>query len=122
MSETIVFSMKAIKYVSFVTLLTLLVGCATTFRPWKLTEIQEGMDRAQVTEILGEPDSIEVKEGSEFLYYSYRENNNIAPADSDFRAYDADRAMRDLQIQSSFKEYQYVVKMAEGKVQTYKEL
>ena len=114
--------MKAVKYSLLATLLALLAGCATTFRPWKLSEIKEGMDRAQVTEVLGEPDSIEMKNNAEFLYYSYRENYNAPSANSDFRAYDANREFRELQIQSSFNEYKYVVKMVDGKVQTYKEL
>jgi len=122
MSETILFGMKTIKYISFISLLVLLAGCATTFRPWKLSEVQEGMNRAQVVELLGEPDSVEMKDGAEYLYYSYRENNNLAPANSDFRAYDADRALRELQIQSSFNEYKYTVKMVDGKMQSYKEL
>ena len=111
--------MKVIKYSLIV---ALLAGCSTTFRPWNLSEIKEGMDRAQVTEVLGEPDSIEMKNNAEFLYYSYREDNNVSPADSDFQAYDANRELRELQIQSRFKEYKYVVKMVDGKVQTYKEL
>ena len=122
MSETMLFGMKTIKYVSLIALLALLAGCATTFRPWKLSEVQEGMDRNQVTEILGEPDSVEVKDDTEYLYYSYRENINPAPADSDFRAYDADRALREPLILSSFEEYKYAVKLVDGKVQTYKEL
>ena len=116
------FSMKTINYVSFIALLALLAGCATTFRPWKLSEVQEGMNKAQVVEILGEPDSVEMKDGAEYLYYSYRENSNLAPANSDFRAYDADRALRELQIQSSFDEHKYTVKVVDGKMQSYKEL
>ena len=114
--------MKAINYVSFIALLALLAGCATPFRPWKLSEVQEGMNRAQVVELLGEPDSVEMKDGAEYFYYSYRENNNLAPANSDVRADDADRALRELQIQSSFNEYKYTVKMVDGKMQSYKEL
>lgn len=114
--------MKLIKYSAFVVVLALLVGCATTFRPWRLSEIEEGMDRAQVVSILGEPDSIEMKEGAELLYYSYSENHNPAPADTDVRSYDATREFREQQLKRSLKEYNYAVKLVDGKVQNYKEL
>ena len=114
--------MKAIKYIPLMVALGLLVGCATTFRPWKLSEIQEGMEKAQVVGILGEPDSVETKEGEELLYYAYSEGYNPAPADADIRAYDANREFREQQLQRSLKEYKYIVTLVDGKVQTYKEI
>jgi outer membrane protein assembly factor BamE (lipoprotein component of BamABCDE complex) len=115
-------SMKTMEHVLLIALLALLAGCTTTFRPWKLSEIQEGMNRAQVVELLGEPDSVEMKDDSEFLHYSYRENINSAATIDDIRMHDADGALQEQQIQTSFKEYKYVVKMVDSKVQTYKEL
>ncbi len=114
--------MKAIKYIPLMVALGLLVGCATTFRPWKLSEIQEGMEKAQVVGILGEPDSVETKDGEELLYYTYSEGYNPAPSDADIRAYDANREFREQQLQRSLKEYKYIVTLVDGKVQTYKEI
>ncbi len=114
--------MKAIKCVVVVVALALLVGCATTFRPWKLSEVEEGMDRAQVVHILGEPDSVETKNGAEFLYYSYSEDYNPPLTDDSIQAYDTNRHIREQHIKQSLKKYRYVVKLVDGKVQSYKEL
>lgn len=107
------------KHTAAVVALVLLSGCATTFRPWKLSEVEEGMDRAQVVHILGEPDLVETKNGAEYLHYSYREDYNppltIDPTD-------APAANRGLQSQQRLKEYKYAVKLVDGKVQDYKEL
>lgn len=115
-------SMKTIKYLLPVVVLGLLFGCATTFRPWKLSEIKEGMDKPQVIKVLGEPDAEETKDGVESLYYSYRENYNPSPAADSIRSREASRELRDQQIKQSLKKYSYVVKLVNGKVQTYKEL
>ncbi len=116
-------SMKIIKHISLVTLLALLAGCATTFRPWKLSEVQEGMDKAQVVKILGEPDSVETKEGAELLHYAYSEDYNPTPASADVQPSNAATlSLRDQEIKKSLKEYKYVVKLVDGKVQTYKEI
>jgi len=103
--------MKTTKYISLA-LIALLVGCATTFRPWEFSEVKEGMDRAQVVKIIGEPDRVESKAGSETLYYSYHE------------AYDptSDDGMRDSQVKRSMKTRNYEVKIVDGKVQTAKEV
>lgn len=115
--------MKPLNYISFAAVLVLLVGCATTFRPWKLSEVQEGMDKSQVVKILGEPDSVEMKEGAEFLHYAYSEDYNPTPASADIQPSDAVAlSLRDQEIKKSFKEYRYVVKLVDGKVQTYKEI
>jgi len=103
--------------------LVLLAGCATTFRPWKLSEVEEGMDRAHVVGILGEPDSAEMKDGAEFLYYSYREDYNPTSSDGiNIRSDGPDQKLRDQQVKNSLKEYHYSVKLVNGKVQNYKEL
>ncbi len=115
-------NMKSMKHIALVASLALLAGCATTFRPWLLSEIEEGMDRAQVVHILGEPDFVEMKNGAEFLHYSYSENHNPPLADDSIQAYEANRRLREQRIRRSFKEYRYAVKLAEGKVQSYKEL
>lgn len=114
--------MKIIKHIPLIVALGLLVGCATTFRPWRLSEIQEGMGKAQVVKILGNPDSIETKNGAEFLYYTYSENHNPAPSDFDTRISDVSKNLQDRRFEKSFKEYKFVVILTDGKVQTYKEL
>ncbi len=117
------FHMKTVKYGAWVMGLVFLAGCATTFRPWKLSEVEEGMDRAQVVDLLGEPDSAEMKNGAEILYYSYSEDYN-PPLTADTRRY-TDRPsqqLQDHQIRKSFQEYNYSVKLVEEKVQDYKEL
>ncbi|MEN8255034.1 MAG: outer membrane protein assembly factor BamE [Verrucomicrobiota bacterium] len=115
--------MKSMKHIALVASLALLVGCATTFRPWLLSEIEEGMERAQVVRILGEPDFAEMKNGAEFLHYSYRENHNPSiSSDLSDPHYDLDRNAWKKKVQRTLKEYRYAVKLVEGKVQSYKEL
>lgn len=114
--------MKLIKYFLPVVVLALLLGCATTFRPWKLSEIKEGMDKTQVVEVLGEPDSTETKDGVESLYYTYSENYNPPLTTDSIHSRNAQRELRDRQIKQSLKKYNYVVKLVDGKVQTYKEI
>jgi len=115
-------SMKSKKHVVAVVSLALLAGCATTFRPWLLSEIEEGMDRAQVVRILGEPDSVEMGNGEESLHYSYSENYNPPLADDSSHAYEANRRFREQHARKSLKVHRYVVKLVDGKVQSYKEL
>lgn len=114
--------MKSIKNTSLVLALLLVAGCATTFRPWKLSDVQEGMDRDQVVKILGQPDSVEMKDGVEFLYYNYSENYNPTTSSDSVQAFEADRKAKDDLVKQSAKEYRYSVKMVEGKVQSYAEL
>lgn len=114
--------MKSMEYIMIGVVLALLAGCATTFRPWKLSEVEEGMDRGQVVGLLGEPDSVEVEDGVEYLHYAYSENYNPEPASFDVQATDSTRALRDQQLKRSLREYKYAVKMVDGKVQSYKEL
>lgn len=114
--------MKVIKHLPLVIALVLLAGCATSFRPWKLSEVQEGMDRAQVVSVLGEPTSVEMAEGAEYLHYTYSEDYNPTPADMDVRATDSTLSLREQEVKRSFKEYKYVVKLVDGKVQSYKEI
>ena len=104
--------MKTVKHISYIALFALLVGCATTLKPWKFSEVKEGMDRAQVVEIIGEPDRVESKDGAELLYYSY--NQDYDPISGE--AIQANQAKRSMKTQN------YVVTMVDGKVQSAKEL
>ena len=117
-----VIPMKITKHIPLAVALGLLAGCATTFRPWKLSEIEEGMEKSQVVKVLGKPDSSEAKDGEEYLYYSYSESYNPAPADAGLRASDANRAFQEKQLERSLREYRYVVTLVDGKVQAYKEI
>ncbi len=105
--------MKTIKHiVLFVAVFALLVGCTTTFRPWEFDEVKEGMDRAQVVKLFGEPDRVESKDGAEFLYYSYHKDYNPMSGEE----------IQGHQASQSMKTQNYVVEMVDGKVQSSKEL
>jgi outer membrane protein assembly factor BamE (lipoprotein component of BamABCDE complex) len=112
--------MKTIRTVLAVTVASLLVaGCATTFKPWKLSEIQDGMDRDQVVKVLGAPDYTENKDGTEYLYYSFTEepappsSASNDPAAMDRRAKELSRTL---------DKQKYEVVLLDGKVTSYKEL
>ena len=50
-------------------------GCATSFRPWNMEKLESGMSRADVIELLGEPNSTEtLPDGQEQLIYEYSES------------------------------------------------
>jgi hypothetical protein len=114
--------MKPMNYTLLALSFLLLLGCATTFRPWKLSEIEDGMSRDQVVQILGEPDSVETKDGADLLHYSYREDYNPPLSADDYHTPGADRRIEDQQFIRSAKEYRYVVELVDGKVQHYQEL
>ena len=108
-------------YSVWAVVLMLAAGCATTFRPWKLSDVQVGMEREQVIAILGEPDSVETKDGAEILHYAYRENYNPPLADDSVHAGN-NLGLQEKQLRDSAREYHYVVRMVDGKVMDYKEL
>lgn len=115
--------MKPKNYTALALALTLfLAGCATTFRPWILSEVEEGMARDQVVQLLGEPDSVETQDGTELLHYAYREDYNPPMADDNVHTPDAARSFEHKQMKRGSKEYHYVVKLVDGKVQGYKEV
>lgn len=107
------FRMKTIKYNLLCgSLIALLLGCATTLKPWVFQEVKEGMDRTQVVKLIGDPDRVESKDGAEFLYYSYHDDYNPASG----------TGIQEHQAKRSMKTRNYVVKMVDGKVQSSKEL
>lgn len=114
--------LRDMKHIALIVALVLIAGCATTFRPWKLSEVEEGMTREQVVHILGEPDSVEAENGAEILHYSYREDYNPPLADDSLQARNTSRRLEDQRIKRGFKEYRYAVKLVDGKVQHYEEL
>jgi len=114
--------MKTMRYFPALALVLVAAGCSTTFRPWNLSEIDEGMDRTQVVQVLGKPDFSESKDGAEHLHYLYREDYNPSSAAVPFYNENTERAFRDLENEAVFREYEYVVILVDGKVINYKEL
>ena len=101
----------------------LLMGCATTFRPWKLSEIQENMTKDQVVSVLGNPDSVVVTNGMEYLYYTYSTDYNPASgSDVSMDVTNPEMRWQAYQIKQSTKKERYVIKMVDGKVLSYEEI
>ncbi len=102
--------------------MALVAGCATTFRPWMLSEVHEGMDKAAVVKLLGDPDYTEPKDGAEHLYYTYSESYTAPVSSDSAHAADASRELKEMAMKRSLQEYRYVVILVDGKVLNYKEL
>lgn len=101
----------------------ILTGCATTFRPWSLSEVTEGMDKGEVIQILGEPDDVFEKDGAEYLRYTYQEDfiPYSMPADIAHERPINDQ-MHTTQIERSMQVLVYDVILVDGKVLNYKEV
>lgn len=112
--------MKIKRLLPTAVVVSLLMGCATTFKPWKLSDVQEGMDRDQVVKILGAPDHSVEKDGAEYLYYSYREELAPAPDVSLETAEGIDRRVEE--FNRTLEDVKYEVVIVEGKLVNYKEL
>lgn len=102
------------------TVVLFLAGCATTFRPWKLSDVQEGMAKDEVVKILGQPDYTEERDDAEYFYYTYREEPAPAPEASMETNEEIERRIG--QLNRTLKESKYEVMLVEGKVVNYKEL
>lgn len=99
----------------------LLAGCATTFRPWKLSDIQEGMEREQVVKILGEPDRTETQDGTEYLYYTYQESMSaVGDLSTETTTAELDKRIR--ATTNVTESYTYEVMIVNGKLVNYKEM
>ena len=114
--------MKTVTYLPGLVAALLLAGCATTFRPWNLSAVHEGMERSEVIQILGEPDYVEMKDGAEHLHYSYEEDYNPSSATVPFYETDTERAFEDLNTLRAFQRYEYEVILVDDQVINYKEL
>ena len=112
--------MKTMSHFLSAALILLATGCATTFKPWNLSEVHEGMPREQVVAVLGEPDYTVNKEGAEFLYYSYQEE--LAPIGDDSLKTKEALELRAADLNRTLKDYKYEVMLVEGRVVNYKEL
>ena len=115
--------MNTVRYVLALAAALILTGCATTFRPWNLSEVTEGMDRNEVEQLLGEPDYVFVKDGAEHLRYSYREDFSPTSMPID-TAHDrgVDRKRQNMRIERSLNVLEYDVILVDGKVINYKEV
>lgn len=114
--------MKTLKIALILTGLTIFIsGCTTSFRPWKLSDVHEGMEKSEVLNILGDPDSTMTTNGVEYLNYSYHESYNPPVKMEDNTSDDITRNFKENQIKETFKEYNYSVKIVDGKVQDYSE-
>ena len=115
--------MKTMRYFLALGAALILSGCATTFRPWSLSEVTEGMDRDQVIQLLGEPDYVFAKDGAEHMRYSYQEDFTPVSMPVDMandRAIEQQRqAMR---IERSLNTVEYDVILVDDKVINYKEV
>jgi outer membrane protein assembly factor BamE (lipoprotein component of BamABCDE complex) len=112
--------MKTMSIMLLAALGFLIAGCATTFRPWLLSEVHEGMNRGQVEKILGEPDYVESRDGAEYLYYTYREE--MTPVSDAVPMSDRDIELRVAEFEQKINDYKYVVVLVDGKVINYKEV
>lgn len=115
--------MKTMRYFLVLGVALLLTGCSTTFRPWNLSEVKEGMDREQVIQILGEPDYVFTKDGAEHLRYSYQEDYSPSSASSSDLVYDSsiDHQMQAMRVERSMQVLKYDVLIVDGKVLNYKD-
>ena len=112
--------MKTIRIIISVAVAFLIAGCATTFKPWKLSEVNEGMERDQVVKILGAPDYAVNKDGAEYIYYTYREE--LAPMSDVSLETEAGIERRVEKFNRTLKENKYEIKLVDDKVVTHKEL
>lgn len=101
----------------------ILSGCATTFRPWSLSEVTEGMDRDQVVQLLGEPDYVFIKDGAEHMRYSYQEDFTPSSMPVDMANDGAINQKRQaMRIERSLNTVEYDVILIDDKVINYKEV
>lgn len=114
------FHMKTIKTILAATVASLLLaGCATSFKPWQLSDVKEGMDKEQIIKILGVPDSTVNTNNAEYLFYSYTEE--MSPASAPLDTQDAiDRRAEELS--RTLTESKFQVVLVDGKMINYKEL
>lgn len=99
----------------------LLAGCATTFRPWKLSEIHPGMSKADVQLLLGTPDIVTADRGLEYMHYFYSEDLNPPLSPDSPIEFEATQRFRHEEIIRSLKRYHYVIELKNDVVVNYSE-
>jgi outer membrane protein assembly factor BamE (lipoprotein component of BamABCDE complex) len=115
--------MKTMRYFLAVGAALILAGCATTFRPWNLSEVQKGMGRDQVIQLLGEPDYIFLQDDAEHLRYTYQEDYSPSSMPIDI-AYERsiDQKRQAMKVERSLQVLEYDVILVDGKVLNYKDV
>jgi len=115
--------MKTLSYFLVLGAALVLAGCATTFRPWNLSEVSEGMSRDQVIQLLGEPDYVFIKDGAEYLRYTYQEDYSPSSVSDDL-AYESaiGHKTQSMQVQRAMQILTYDVILVESRVLNYKEV
>lgn len=111
--------MKAIKYLTTVSLLALAVGCSTSsvFRPWKMEQVQQGMAREQVVALLGAPESTtQEEEGVELLHYSFSRHINTPFEEEAMMGSAPTQTLEARRTEKQLDPDQYVVRLENGKV------
>lgn len=109
------------KWIAACAAVLMLAGCATTFKPWKLSDVEPGMDKNSLIKMLGEPDRTESKDGAEYLYYTHREDFN---ANSSYAFSDSNEALetRVKEVTRTLEDVTYEIMLVDGKLVNYKEL
>ena len=115
--------MKTMRYFLLLGAALILAGCATTFRPWNLSQVTEGMSRDQVIQLLGEPDYVFIQDGAEHLRYIYQEDYSPSSVSDDL-AYESSigHKMQTMQVERAMRVLTYDVILLEGRVLNYKEV
>ncbi len=115
--------MKTMRYFLLLGAALILAGCATTFRPWNLSEVTEGMSRDRVIQLLGEPDYVFIKDDAEHLRYTYQEDYSPVSVSEDL-AYESTigSKMQARQVKRAMRILTYDVILVEGRVMNYKEV
>lgn len=113
-------NMKTIKTILAAATVSLLIaGCSTSFKPWQLSDVKEGMNKEQIVKILGKPDYTEEKDGAEYLYYSYTED--LTPASTTLDTTDSVERRAE-ELSRTLSESKFEVVMVDGKMINYKAL
>lgn len=114
--------MKRSRFPALVLVAVCISGCTTTFRPWSLSQIHEGMPREAVVAILGEPDYLEQKDGTVLLHYTYQEALHPFGSSMNPVVMDPAAARTGFVDPINTRIYHYIVIMVDGMVQSYKEI
>ncbi|QBG48868.1 outer membrane protein assembly factor BamE [Verrucomicrobia bacterium S94] len=111
--------MKTMRSVLVAGVVVLLAGCATSFKPWKLSDVREGMTREEVESVLGRPDAEESRNGAEYLYYTYEEEARGAEI---YDPVNQDMKRKAEVLTRILSESRYEVVLVDGKLINYKEI
>lgn len=101
----------------------LVAGCATSFHPRNLGDVEQGMSREQVLEILGKPESVERDGTTHYLHYSYSEGHMTVPSDGSTQVFNDPVMNNDnQQLERRLRMRKYVVILEDGKMASFNEV